>query len=151
MVGKVPGPNGILNRALKRLPQRAVSLLARMFNAILRTHDFLGVLKHAWVIYILKKGTDLALLSSYRPISLLDTTGKLFEKDPINHDPKLSKRARAGTRWAVWVSTQAQHVLAAGPSCWKNDLELWQKEANRSRFPWRGQILRYRLDRCPPL
>jgi len=37
-VGKAPGPNGIPNRALKHLPQRAVSLLVRIFNAILLTH-----------------------------------------------------------------------------------------------------------------
>jgi len=37
-VSKAPGPNGIPNRALKRLPKRAVSLLARIFNAVLRNH-----------------------------------------------------------------------------------------------------------------
>jgi hypothetical protein len=39
-VSKAPGPNGIPNRALKPLPQRAVSLLAQIFNAILLTHHF---------------------------------------------------------------------------------------------------------------
>ena len=39
-VSKAPGPNGITNRALKHLPKRAVSLLARIFNAILRAHHF---------------------------------------------------------------------------------------------------------------
>jgi len=37
---KAPGPNGITKRALKHLPQRAVSLLVLIFNAILLTHDF---------------------------------------------------------------------------------------------------------------
>ena len=36
-VGKDPGPNGIPNRALKHLPQRAESLLVLIFNAILVT------------------------------------------------------------------------------------------------------------------
>ena len=36
--------------------------------------------KHARVFSILKAGKDPALPSSYRPISLLDTIGKLFEK-----------------------------------------------------------------------
>jgi len=40
-VGKAPGPNGIPNRALEHLSQRAVSLLAQIFNAILLTHQFL--------------------------------------------------------------------------------------------------------------
>jgi hypothetical protein len=39
-VSKAPGPNGIPNRALKHLPQRAVSLLVLIFNTILLTHHF---------------------------------------------------------------------------------------------------------------
>jgi hypothetical protein len=78
-VGKYPGPNCIPNRALKHLPQRAVSLQVLIFNAILLTHHFPKAWKHARVISILKPGNDPALLSSYRPITLLDTIGKLFE------------------------------------------------------------------------
>jgi len=36
-VGKTPGTNDIPNGALKHLPQRAVSLLVRIVNAILLT------------------------------------------------------------------------------------------------------------------
>ena len=79
-ISKDPGPNGIPNRALKHLPQRAVPLLDLIFNAILITHRFPAVRKHARVISILKPGKDSALPSSYRLISLLDTIGKLFEK-----------------------------------------------------------------------
>jgi len=78
-LGKAPGSNGIPNRALKHLPQRALSLLVRIFNGIL-THHFPSLWKHARVISILKPGKDPALPSSYRPISLLDSIGKLFEK-----------------------------------------------------------------------
>ena len=79
-VGKAPSPNGIPNRALKHLPQRAVSLLVRIFNAILLTHHFPSLWKHARVTSILKPEKNPALPSSYRPISLLDSIGKLFEK-----------------------------------------------------------------------
>jgi len=79
-VSKVPGLNVLPNRKLKHLPKRAVSLLARIFNAVLRTHQLLPTWKHARVISILKPGKDQALPSSYRPISLLDTIGKFFEK-----------------------------------------------------------------------
>ena len=79
-VSKAPGLNGILNRALKHLPQQAVSLLVLIFNAVLLTHHFPTAWKHARVISILKSGKDPALSSSYRPFSLLDTIGKLFEK-----------------------------------------------------------------------
>jgi hypothetical protein len=45
-VSKAPGPNGIPNRDLKHLPQRAVSLLVLIFNAILLTHHFPTAGKH---------------------------------------------------------------------------------------------------------
>jgi hypothetical protein len=74
------GPNGIPNRALKHLPQLAVSLLAQIFNAVLLTDHFHTVWKHGRAFSILKPGKDPALPSSYRPICFLDTIGKLFEK-----------------------------------------------------------------------
>ena len=37
-VSNALGPNGVPNRALKHLHKRAVSLLARIFNEVLRTH-----------------------------------------------------------------------------------------------------------------
>jgi len=79
-VSKAPGPNGIPNTALKHLPKRAVSNLTCVFNAVLRTHHLPQAWKHASVISLLKPGKDSALPSSYRPISLLDTIGKLLEK-----------------------------------------------------------------------
>jgi hypothetical protein len=77
-VSKAPGPKGIPNRALKHLPQQAVSLLACIFNAILLTQHYPTMWNHARVI-ILKPGKDQALPSSYRPISLLDKIGKIFQ------------------------------------------------------------------------
>jgi hypothetical protein len=77
---KFPGPNGIPIRDLKYFPMRAVILRVHIFNAILCTHHFTPVWKHARVISILKPGKDPAQPSSYRPIGVLDTIGKLFEK-----------------------------------------------------------------------
>ena len=79
-VSKAPGPNGILNRALKHLTQRAVSILDPIFNSILLAHNFPTEWKHSRVISILKPGKYPALPSSNQPISFLDTIGKLFEK-----------------------------------------------------------------------
>jgi hypothetical protein len=66
-VSKAPGPTGIPNSSLKPLPQRTVSFLVLLFNAILLTHHFPSVMKHARVISILKPGKDAALPSSYKP------------------------------------------------------------------------------------
>jgi hypothetical protein len=46
-VSKTPGPSSIPNRALKHLPQRAVSLLVQVFNAVPLTHHFPTAWNHA--------------------------------------------------------------------------------------------------------
>ena len=63
-VGNAPGPIGIPNRALKHLLMRAVHLLVQIFNAILRTHHFPPVWKHARVFSILKEGSGTAIILS---------------------------------------------------------------------------------------
>jgi hypothetical protein len=78
-VGRTPGTNGIPNRALKHLSIWAVLLLDQIFNAILCTYYFPPAWKDSPVISILKPGKDPAQSSSYPPISLLDTIGKVFE------------------------------------------------------------------------
>jgi hypothetical protein len=50
-----------------------------VYNAVLRRHYFPPVWKHDRLLPILKPGKDPTLASSYRPISLLDTVGKLSE------------------------------------------------------------------------
>jgi hypothetical protein len=79
-ISKAPGPDITPNRALKHLPQRVILLLVALFKAIFRTQYFPSAWKHARVISILKPGKDPAQPSSYRPIRLLDTNGKVFEK-----------------------------------------------------------------------
>jgi hypothetical protein len=79
-VGKAPGPNGLPNRALKHLPQRDTSVLVALFSAALLAQYITPVWKNARVFSILKPGMDPSVPSPYRPISLLDTIGKLFEK-----------------------------------------------------------------------
>jgi hypothetical protein len=56
--GKAPGPNGIPNRAMKHLPQRAVSPLVQIFNEVFHTHHFPSAWEHARVISILQPGKD---------------------------------------------------------------------------------------------
>ena len=67
-VRKAPDPNGIMNRALKHLPKRAVSLLSHIFNAVFHTHHFPQTLKHARVISILKPWKDMALPPFFGPL-----------------------------------------------------------------------------------
>jgi hypothetical protein len=70
MIGKAPRPNGLQNRALKHLPQRAISLLVTLLNAALVAQYFPPLWKYARVISTLKPGKDPSLSSSYGPINL---------------------------------------------------------------------------------
>jgi hypothetical protein len=79
-VGKAPGLNGLPNRVLRNLPMRAITFITKLFNAVLRRQYFPPVWKLARVLPILKSGKDTTQPSSYRPISLLDTVSKFFEK-----------------------------------------------------------------------
>jgi hypothetical protein len=78
--GKAPSPKGVPKRALRYLHKRAITFITKLFNAVLRRQYFPPAWKHARVISILKPGENPTLPSSYRPISVLDTVGKLFEK-----------------------------------------------------------------------
>jgi hypothetical protein len=51
-----------------------------VFNAVFRRQYFPSAWKHGRVVSILKPGKDPTLPSSYRPVSPLDTVGRLFEK-----------------------------------------------------------------------
>jgi hypothetical protein len=52
----------------------------KVFNAVLHRQYFPPTWKHAHMVSILKPGKDSMLPLSYRPISLLDTVGKLLKK-----------------------------------------------------------------------
>lgn len=77
---KSPGHDLITNEVLKELPFRAILFLTALFNACLRWGYFPYNWKHAQVTMISKPGKPKRELSSYRPISLLPTLSKLYEK-----------------------------------------------------------------------
>ena len=149
-VRKAPGPCGLPNRVVKHLPKRSVSLLARIFNAVLRTHHLPPTWKHARVISILKPVKDPALPSSYQPISVLDTIGKLFEKIlPVRilqvvNERGLLRDAQFGFRPKHSTSLQLARLV-------ERITRNFGEKRLTGGFPRRGQSLRYRLDRWPPL
>lgn len=79
-VKKATGHDKISNRILKNIPAIAVEFLLRIFNACLRTSYFPTTWKLGKVVAIAKPGKDHSLPGSYRPITLLPTIGKIFEK-----------------------------------------------------------------------
>jgi hypothetical protein len=77
---KSPGPDGIRNEQLKQLPVGAGTFLALIFSACIRLGYFPAVWKKAKIICLPKPGKAPSKVENYRPISLLDTMGKLMER-----------------------------------------------------------------------
>jgi hypothetical protein len=79
-MGKVSGPNIILNRVLRHLPMHAVTILTWVFNAVFHRQYLAPTWKHFHMMSVLKLEKNPMLPLSYRLISLLDTVGSLFKK-----------------------------------------------------------------------
>lgn len=77
---KAAGLDGIQNILLKKLPIRAIILMAKIYNGCIKIGYFPKSFKLAKVIPIPKPGKDRKLITSYRPISLLSCLGKIFER-----------------------------------------------------------------------
>lgn len=77
---KAPGPDGIPSEALKKIYAVNSDILLRMYNACLSDGVFPVQWKRARLVLISKGKGDPDLPSSYRPLCMLDTAGKLFEK-----------------------------------------------------------------------
>jgi len=89
---KAPGYHMIPGQILKRLPRKTVVLLTAVFNRMLTLSYFPVLWKYAEIITIHKPGKPPHERTSYRPISVLPITSKLFERlflQRINeeHDP----------------------------------------------------------------
>ena len=107
--------------------------------------------KYARVISILNPGKDSALPSSNRPISLLDTIGKLFEKIllarilHVVNKRVLLRDEQFGFRPRHSTSLQLARLVE------RITRNFGENRCTGALFPRRGQSLRYRLDRWPPL
>ncbi|GFX91422.1 probable RNA-directed DNA polymerase from transposon X-element [Trichonephila clavipes] len=76
---KAPGKDLITNRMLKNFPIKLILILTILINKILKFNHFPDNWKEAIIFSINKPDKDPHLASSYRPISLLSTIGKLTE------------------------------------------------------------------------
>ncbi|XP_060568897.1 uncharacterized protein LOC132727429, partial [Ruditapes philippinarum] len=83
-VDKAVGPDGISNRILREASHELSSPLCDLFNASLRCCKVPITWKEANVTAVHKKG-DTSLPNNYRPISLLNTTEKVFERLVLKH------------------------------------------------------------------
>ncbi|KAJ3631975.1 hypothetical protein MTP99_013074 [Tenebrio molitor] len=77
---KAPGPDEIRPILLKNLPESALQALTNIYNNCMNTLYFPTAWKTAYTIIIPKPGKSPDDPKSYRPISLLNITGKIFER-----------------------------------------------------------------------
>ena len=76
---KAPGPDDISNRLLKLTGRSLAPSLTMLLNKMLQTSSFPRIWKQANVTPIYKKG-DAQDKKNYRPVSLLSSVGKIFER-----------------------------------------------------------------------
>lgn len=115
---KTPGLTGITKNILMNLPQKGIDIILEIFNATLSAGYFPDELKKTKMIFIPKEGKDNKEIINYRPISLLEMTGKLFEKiinarllKYLENNNKLNKRQHGfrkerGTQTALAIITE---------------------------------------------
>ncbi|CAB0039758.1 unnamed protein product [Trichogramma brassicae] len=75
-----PGPDGIPNSALKIANAARPEIFLRVYTTCLETGVFPSVWKHQRLVLIAKPGKPPDEPSSYRPLCMLDTMGKILEK-----------------------------------------------------------------------
>ena len=115
---KAPGEDGITGEILKQLPSKAIAKLAEIFNFMVKIGYLPAVWKTAEVIVMPKSGKPLEKVSSYRPISLLSTLSKLFERTylkrliPLLEDRKIIPSHQFGFRASHSTIEQVHRVVA---------------------------------------
>lgn len=77
---KAPGPDSIPNKALRTAVERNMDLFQDLIQTCLEEGTFPSRWKRQKLVLIPKPGKPPGEPSSYRPICLLDTTGKILER-----------------------------------------------------------------------
>lgn len=77
---KAPGLDGIPNTAVKEVVKCCESQILKLFNNCLELGSFPSIWKRQKLVLIPKDGKPLENPSSYRPLCMIDTFGKLLEK-----------------------------------------------------------------------
>ena len=79
-----PGPDGLSYETLKNLPHQAFTIIAAILNLAMSFHYFPSPWKTAHITTIPKPGKNPSLPQNRRPISILNTIGKIYERLILN-------------------------------------------------------------------
>ena len=77
---RAPGPNNITAIQLKKLPENMLQYFVNILNASLSSGYFPRSMKHALMIFLPKGTSSQYEVKNYRPISLLNVEGKVFDR-----------------------------------------------------------------------
>jgi len=125
---KAPGPNEVPNEMIKSCEDILTPHLGRLFNACLEQGVHPKIYKRAKTIVLKKPGKkvgDYAEAKAYRPIALLDTIGKVFEKilalrlSALAEDRMLLPRAQMGARKGRSAQTALELLTEQVHTIWK--------------------------------
>ena len=81
---KAPGLDGIPNSAVKAAVRQHPEVFARIFNDLLQRGDYPRPWKKARLVLIAKPGKPPGEASSYRPLLMLGSVSKVFERLILN-------------------------------------------------------------------
>ena len=79
-----PGEDNIPYAALKYLPKKSICVLLDLYNEVWKTSISPPTWCHSVIFHVLKTGKPKESVTSYRPISLTNTIGKIVEKIFVN-------------------------------------------------------------------
>ena len=102
---KASGPENISNKFYKLLAPIISPFLSEIFNGCFEKGDFAFVLKHAKVIPIHKSDRK-DIVSNYRPISILSTVSKIFEKLLYFRLKSFFYHKQTHHTAAIWISSR---------------------------------------------
>jgi len=108
-VSKSPGYDGICYRILRSLNVGAITFLTKLYNAMTKTQYFPDALKSGIVVVIPKPGKPPDNPNSYRPITLLPTLGKVYERCILGVLQRVERRLK--------IIPDEQHGFRSSHSC----------------------------------
>lgn len=125
--GKAPGPDGVPAEALKEAVRASPQLMLNMYNSCLKAGIFSQRWKRQKLVLIDKGKGGPRTASSYRPLCMLDTAGKLMEKllrgrlnDAITEAGGLAQR-QYGFRPGRSTVDAVRDVVATVQEAWKGN------------------------------
>jgi len=119
--GKAPGPDGIPNEVLKVAVDLFPQSFAGMFNSCLRDAYYPPEWKTANLVLLRMQGKALDNPSAYRPLCMLDSVGKLFEKLLTGRlCGHLSKHGQAGNQFGFRPGRSTLDAMSRVRSAFQN-------------------------------